>query len=138
MRVAGLAVFVVCLFILVATVFVAGVVGLIHLISSMTAVRCPRCNGRDCWFKVREKMVGVRRIKKVHTFRSGYSGGGYGGSYYDCEGHYHSGYVSVSGTSWHQQQVDALRYDIDVYYRCSSCNHEEVQRVQRDSLEFEV
>ncbi len=73
-----------------------------------------------------------------HTFRGGYSGGGYGDSYTDSRGHYHSGYVRVSGTSWHQQQVDALRYDIDQHYECSTCSHKEVYRVQRDTLEFEV
>jgi hypothetical protein len=101
-------------------------------------VRCPACDGRDCWLKVREETVGVRRIKKVHTFRGGYSGSGYGDSYYDSQGHYHSGHVSVSGSSWHQQQVDALRYEIDVYYQCSRCSFEEVQRAYRDSLDFEV
>jgi DNA-directed RNA polymerase subunit RPC12/RpoP len=117
---------------------VAVAVGFGILIWNVTGVYCPACNGRGCWSLVREKTVGVRRIKKLHTFRSGYSGGGYGDSYTDSQGHYHSGYVRVSGTSWHQQQVDALRYDIDQHYECSACSHKEVYRVQRDSLEFEV
>jgi hypothetical protein len=134
MREVGLAVFLVCAFVLL----VGGVAGLAYLIWYMTAEVCPRCNGRNCWFKVREKTVGVKRIKKVHTFRSGYSGAAHGPSYTDREGHYHSGYVPVSGTSWHQQQVDALRYEIDVYYQCSRCSFEEVRHIYRDSLEFEV
>jgi hypothetical protein len=121
-----------------ACLFVAVVAGVAFLIWYMTAERCPACGGRDCWFVMREKTVGVRRIKKVHTFRSGYSGAAYGPSYTDRQGHYHSGYVPVYGTSWHRQQVDALRYDIDEHYQCSNCSHQEVQRVQRDSLEFEV
>jgi hypothetical protein len=121
-----------------AGLFVAVAVGFAILIWNVTGVRCPACKGRGCWVQVREKTVGVKRIKKVHTFRSGYSGAAYGPSYTDRQGHSHSGIVPVSGVGWHQQQVDALRYDIDVYYRCANCNHEEVQRVQRDSLEFEV
>jgi DNA-directed RNA polymerase subunit RPC12/RpoP len=120
-----------------AGLFVAVVVGLAVLVWNMTGVRCPACNGRGCWSLVREETVGVRRIKKVVTFSGGYSGAAYGPSYTDREGHYHSGYAPVYGTSWHQQQVDALRYDIDEYYQCANCSHEEVQRVQRDSLEFE-
>ena len=51
-----------------------------------------------CWLKVREETVGVRRVKKVVTFSGGYSGAAYVPSYTDRQGHYHSGYVPVSGT----------------------------------------
>lgn len=119
-------------------VFVAVTEGFCILICNVIGVYCPACGGRGCWSLVREKTVRVRGSRRSTPSAAATPAGATATRTPTARGNHYSGYVRVSGTSWHEQQVDALRYDIDQHYECSACSHKEVYRVQRDSLEFEV